>query len=179
MISERQITFIAEGSDGFIYRLGKDKVAKFEKTIAREIPSSTGKKTKREYRMGRFLYENGISVPRPHGIELITLSSDTQGVTWPRGFSSRAYPAFVMDYIEGVVLDDLVFSINAGTNTPWQERKHARKMYNREIEKVRDLFVAPLDLGLHNSIWNREEDRIYLIDFQGWILPRIPKEQTL
>lgn len=141
------------GSDGVVYRLGQDKVAKFEK---KRSPLATisyrGKGIKHEYEVAKFLYENGVSVPQPFGV--FNLKPPVREC---RLFLLR-FPAFVMEYIPQSEID-------------FDERKFVVELIEMERKKAADLGVFLSDIHNGNSLYVHERQRVYLIDFFREQLP--------
>lgn len=154
---------IGRGSEGLLHRVSKDKVAKFRWNWRWANFFSRldlrDDELKSEYEVCRTLYENGVSVPRPHGVFRFRM---------PPGYHEDsfslpvAYPAFVMDYIEGVTP-----SWKSMSN---EEKKTFNALFEKEVDEVRKIpSLTPSDSeDIENVIWVPESNRVYLIDFGRW-----------
>ncbi len=145
------------GADGLVYRLGQDKVAKFEKgkgfftTLSRQ-----GQGIKHEYNVAKFLYENGVSVPRPIGIFDLKIPHKERV-----SLLFRRFPAFVMEYIP----ESRCFMDS-------QEQIFVKGLIQTEVKKAADLGVFLSDIqGHHNTLYVRERQKVYLVDFFRERLP--------
>ena len=144
------------GADGILYKLGQDKVAKFEKSKGLFTKlSHRGKGIKNEYEVAKFLYENGVSVPRPNGIFALRLPDGEN-----TSLFFRRFPAFVMEYIS-----ESEYFVDS------QERRLVAELVQTEVKKAADLGVFLSDINLHNKLYVRERQKVYLIDFFRERLP--------
>jgi len=120
--------------------------------------SGKPKRVQHEHDICKYLYDNGVNVPEPHGVFKFKALEDN----WREfGFFPRRFPAFVMQHLKG-----------GKPNLKYMSAKEQRKMnenHQRELEKVRDLGVTPYDLDLENTIWIPEKEELYLIDFGKWL----------
>lgn len=160
-----QMQRLSSEADGLLYRLGDDKVAKFQWPTDRESwlwrVSPSGNRIRQEYEITRRLYEGGVSVPRPYGIFKLR---NPKGEQWAELWFPREYPAFVMEYIKGGVPHPKYL--------PQTIHRKIDELVAIEREKVRKLGFRTSDaLGWENTLWAPEEEKIYLIDFTRWELP--------
>ncbi len=153
-----------DGADGPVYKLGADRVAKFE--WARDWTdwffkvSPLGEKVENEYQVCKALYDGGVSVPKPYGV--LRIEAPTNKDWGILGFP-RKFPAFVMEYIGGC-------NPHPKYLKP-QEQKKIDELVSKEREKVKKLGVKVSDAdGWENTLWVPEEQKIYLIDFSRWSL---------
>lgn len=159
-----RIGTLTGGADGLVYKLGDDKVAKFqwptnwESWLWRVSPS--GNKIRKEYEIARELYDAGISVPNPYGVFKLR---KPKGEDWSEIWVPRRYPAFVMEYKEG--------GIPYPKYLDFSTQRKIEELVRIEREKVADLGFRTSDsLGWENTLWVPKEERIYLIDFTRWEL---------
>jgi RIO-like serine/threonine protein kinase len=94
------------------------------------------------------LYEKGISIPRPIGIERILL------------YFKKAYPAFLMQYIP----------IPSGVDLSYPNCQRALKAAQSELSKAVDEGFIPGDdcLNPNNYLYDEKNNKVYLIDFERW-----------
>jgi len=115
-------------------------------------------KARNEYHYGTFLKEQGVAVPKMHEIVQYTeriLKGEV--ITW----------FIIMERIEGGNISSLR---NA-------QRREAERQYRRELEKVLDLGICPVDSDYGgNSLFCEESDKLYLIDFECWHNPKNREE---
>lgn len=157
--------FIGDGADGLVYRLGDDRVAKFQyareglKSLFWKV-SPTGERIQQEYEISRILYENGVSVPEPYGIFKLKKPDEEDNLV--PFFLQDKYPAFVMEYVEGQIPNPKYLSV------PFQRK--IDELVKIEREKVKDLgLFQPEDAdGWENTLWCPSKEKIYLIDFTQW-----------
>jgi len=109
----------------------------------------TNELTKREYDIGKYLFENGINVPEMYG--LIKLNP-----LWIR--MNRRSLRYTLSNL-AILMQRIPEKSNLN-------RDEALVLYHKELEKVSELDIYPRDCGLHNAIFNSEE--VYLIDFESW-----------
>ncbi len=102
-----------------------------------------------EYEKGKFLYENGVSVPKPEGVYRV------------KNENGNLVPAYVMENMSGYVeLAEL----------KGEEEENVKKLRDIELDKVKKLGYQPDDAtrNSRNVLWNREKDKVCLIDFETW-----------
>lgn len=109
---------------------------------------------KNEYKFGKFLQENGVSVP-----EMYQLVEPDPPISIPFDPDSAIKKWFViMEKVRGQHLNDL----------PRKVREEAVRQYREELRKVLELGICPEDSNwLGNSIFS-DEDKLYLLDFEYW-----------
>ena len=107
-----------------------------------------------EYHIGRFLFENGVQVPKMY--KLITQDPI---VVHPSSNKSPKDWFILMQRIKGKTIKDLT-----GT-----EKKEAIKQRKEELEKVLALNVHHPDSAYDdNSIFDVKQKKLFLIDFEHW-----------
>jgi len=112
-----------------------------------------------EFEIQRQLYEGGVSVPKPEGIFLCDFYFLLQ----------RWYAGLVMERIEGINGNIAIQIDQFGSFCDMRRAEiKLRGMMRIELEKVRSLGFYPCDQGLHNTIYNPEMDKLWLIDFEVW-----------
>lgn len=135
--------YVNRGKYNLIHMVGNEHVVKFKRFRGMEWLLFS----EHEYKIAKALYSLGISVPKPEGVFEIE---------HPK--TKNIVPGFVMEYIPETRL------IIGGNNES--------VLWTREIKKVRMLGFDVLDSGTDNVIWCPSRNRIYLIDFEGWELPK-------
>lgn len=111
--------------------------------------------TEREYKLGRFLFRNGVHVPEMYNL-----------VRCRRGTEERLY--IIMQKIEGIHIIEKNETRKI-ENIPAVKEGGAIKKLRREIKKVLRLGIYPADSDwCENSIFNPKERKVYLIDFEGY-----------
>jgi len=156
--SRKFVKNVDAGSRSRVYRVSEDYVVKFpwpfpdlEKCWEpRRVDDLVD-----EFRIAEQLYESGVSVPTPKGIFISSISNPLI-----RLFPAEKYPAFIMEYIDGVTL----------AKVPHEKRGHLRNLSKLELEKARKLGFLPSNEAEHetHSIWSPKRKRIYLVDFERW-----------
>ena len=119
-----------------------------------------------EYGLSSRLFLNGISVPEPCGI-----ISPVE--LWGKQESrNKPFWYFLMRYIDGVPPDGKCLS--------YPELEIAVRCYREEAEKVLALGIIPEDSIYNpcNVLFDRAEQRIYLIDFESWVVDAPPERIT-
>lgn len=135
--------YVGRGKYNLIYMVGDSHVVKFKRYGGMEWRIFSEK----EYEIARALYSMGISVPKPEGV---------YEIEHPK--TKDIVPGFVMEYIPEKRL------IIGGN--------YESGLWAREIKKVRGYGFEILDSGVENTIWCPQRKKIYLIDFEGWELPK-------
>ena len=159
--------FIGEGCNAKVYAISDEFVIK----IPRVSPSYVIPKVddfflgpiveelEAEFEIQRQLYEGDISVPKPEGIFACTFPIF--------GFipSRRRRVGLVMERLYGV---------NGGVNSSLTivERVSIYKRMGAELEKAMALGFEYGDACLHNCMYSKELDKLWLIDFSHWELPK-------
>ena len=112
-------------------------------------------KANNEYKLGRFLFEEGVSVPEMH--ELVPPDS----VLGERHSYELEEWFIIMERIHGK--DLLKFDRKSS------EFIEAAEQYKAELEKVLDLGIVPDDSSAgYNAMFNQRKRKTYLIDFEFW-----------
>lgn len=160
------------GSGGPVYMISDDRVAKFawcRRGLESMFFSVTRnpKKVQHEYEICKYLYENGVSVPKPIGVfKLKGLSPE-----WSDFPFHFRYPAFVMQYVPG-------FAPN-----PRYASEETMRAFDEglriELEKISRLDVNPSDICVDNTLFSRSDKKLYLIDFNQWTFPGETYESLL
>lgn len=129
----------------YIYLVDEDKVAKrFWK----------GDSARNDYKIGKFLYENGVRVPRYYGVT----SPDLRLLNG--FFSTPLYHWYlVMERIDGTRLRDV------GRD----DLNDVIDMHRREIEKIIALGVYPVNfIYINDCVVSKKDGLVYLLDFCRW-----------
>ena len=155
------------GADGPVYRISEDKVAKFgwangnwESLVYAVSP--VGEVVQKEYEICKALYEKGVSVPQPYGVFRLKQPADE---AWSLGIFPTRFPAFIMEYLDGGVPNSKYLKPEAIGKV--------EELVKIERDKVRDLgFITSDAMGWENTIWVPSKEKIFLIDFSRWELPK-------
>lgn len=129
--------------DGYpnVYYVNNSLVAKRGKTNERTID---------EYNIGNYLFENRIHVPKMHSLIELDLA-------WLK-FRHHSNLALLMQRILG----EKVCLLEG------DQYKKARILFEEELEKVSKLDLITEDTGTHNAIFNPNDGKVYLVDFEYW-----------
>jgi len=139
------------------YSVGEGKIAKIPKEWRednggyyklvnyplsfREISHETG--------IGRGLYNSGIHVPKPYGF--FNMREINSGIFYPGFVMKNLHWCVPLLKLEGKELDI------------------ALKLRDKEIIKARRIRYVPRDeRELGNSLFDRDKEKIYLLDFELW-----------
>lgn len=111
-----------------------------------------------EFEFGKELHLKGIQVPEMFSVESL-------GFTAP--MNNHYYIWFVlMQKIKGHHID----------NVSEEERDDAYRQYREQIGKVLDIGINPKDCDWGgNSLYDSEEKKLYLIDFENWSMISNPE----
>ncbi|MBI4151346.1 hypothetical protein HY496_00105 [Candidatus Woesearchaeota archaeon] len=131
--------------------------------LSRLMDKSIDEELRWEYAMAQRLYDEGVSVPQPHGLYTIRMPSP--------GSSLIERPAFVMERVYGIK----IFQLEESGSTDWPV---AHSLLCEEIQKVRSLGFNPIDFSDGaNAFYLPVEQRVVLFDFGFWSHPEIKKEK--
>lgn len=107
----------------------------------------------REYEIAKKLYKAGISVPKPYGVYFL------KGMALPGcGFIVQSRIGFVMDIITGIRGDRVEDNLKSRVD----------ELILQELRKVESARFNHVDVKPSNSLYDPRNDKIYLIDFDGW-----------
>ncbi len=109
----------------------------------------------REFDVGNYLYENGIHVPRIHSLIKINRSLIRNHML---SYSFDNNLVLLMQRIPGKRVDNL----------EGNEFTKAHQLMKKELAKTDILMIYPSDVGTHNTLYNPNDGKVYLIDFEGW-----------
>lgn len=114
---------------------------------------------KHEFELGKYLKSKDLNVPKMHRMAYLGFNS---------GKDNHYYFWFVlMEKIKGQRISD-IFD---------EERNKVYRQYREQIGKVLDLGIMPKDADWgSNSIYNSLENKLYLIDFEEWVINGNPSE---
>lgn len=153
-------TYLQEGAEGLVYRLGERQCIKISK-----YPEAPIQKLVREASINDKLYRCGVSVPEPRGMFRLRASSFE---TLPPNFdvgSRTLLPGFVREFVHGSLYKDL----------PQHLRDEAERKYNAELNKAFSFgFISLLEDCFHDGlnvlyqVNNNTIERAVLIDFGFW-----------
>ncbi|MDO8516938.1 MAG: hypothetical protein Q7S33_02330 [Nanoarchaeota archaeon] len=143
-----------------VYQISDNHIAKTSKLMSNKFIEHL----KREYRITKELYEQGINVPKPEGIFNVNL---TFFDSVHKDYVSFTKPTLVMEYISGKSFEQ----VSAETGSQIDEMNKLWKLAFEEINKAEKLGFVPVDSGEvndGNQIWCPERNKVYLIDFEYW-----------
>ena len=135
--------YVNRGKYNLICMVGDSHVVKFKRFWGIEFKPFS----EHEFQVAKALYNLGISIPKPEGVFEIE-HPKTRDIV----------PGFVMEYIPGK-------KVNINENNKIE-------LLLDEIKKVREYGFETIDVNIDNAIWCPERRKIYLIDFEGWELPK-------
>lgn len=95
------------------------------------------------------LFNEGISVPEPLGVYSVN--------------------SFDKKFYDGLVMEEIV-NYKHMKELKNCEKEYVKKIFNKEIEKAKDLYFTPaedFDNGF-NALWRSDIEKLYLIDFTWW-----------
>jgi hypothetical protein len=152
-----QFDVIRNGTKGIVFKISDKYAAKvlFSGNVEESIDEFTIcnnldalKRLKYEVEINSKLYEKGVSVPVPVGIEELVL------------FFDEKYPAFVMQYLP----------YPSGAELKYPDSEKAIKLAKAELVKAVDANFAPGRdcLNPNNYLYDARNNRTYLIDFERW-----------
>lgn len=161
-LNDGPLEFLGGLTDGQVYRCGSYALKFFSGGRDRSLQTN-GRALRilaKEYAIGLALYRGGISVPRPYGILELPHPDPTYR---PGFFSSRAFPALVMDFI-----DSLDLTRQGYTSVTFHKDTHLQKLVDQEVTKIKSLGIQPNDVHPCNILWNPVSQQVHLVDFTGW-----------
>ncbi len=145
-----------EGTEAVIYKSGGlvAKVLHNSENADSNVLKNIRERLTNEYEIARDLYENKISVPKPFGIfDLL--------------FENKECPAFVMQYIDGKNLSELMESYKSA-RISLRLYDNARELAAIQIEAARKIGLVPYDANAKGNIVLSKSGIVYLIDFGQW-----------
>jgi hypothetical protein len=136
-----------EGTESLIYLVeGFATKVRYEDTFIRTDRQYVSN-TFFEYEVSKHFFDNGISVPKPHGVYLLT---DENEDLWP---------AFMMEYLgdDYLTLDKLSGDVFF----------RARELFALELKKARSLlsYISYDSSRLKNSMYSAKKDDLKIFDF--------------
>ncbi|MBI4151829.1 hypothetical protein HY496_02565 [Candidatus Woesearchaeota archaeon] len=155
---------IGAGEYGAVYRLTEDLAGKVIHPFRHEggfgytriTVEEAYHQLHHEEEMLTAMCQEKIAVPEPEGIYLL---NTTFGGNPTRStlFSFRR-PALMMEYIAGTKISDLVDD----------EFRHASELYVEEKGRAMNKGFICLDTNLDNGIYQRERNRVVIVDMGLW-----------
>jgi hypothetical protein len=126
-----------------------------------------------EYDIGKRLFNAGINVPKFHNLTWLSPElgePDYRLVHGKNGATLTLVPDFDIHYDGNWFLMMQKIHGDEFTFLKGNTRKVAKKLLKQELNNVLDLGICPNKDALYcgNSIYNHDENKIYLIDFEGW-----------
>lgn len=125
------------------------RILEISSDLVVKVPLSTKislSNLQREHDTMRRLYSFGISVPKPYGVYSVVVNPELK----------IADPGIVMQRIYGINVELLNGDL----------RIKAEKLMEEELDKCRKSGFSLWDEGASNTLYCKEENKIYLIDFQ-------------
>ncbi|MEK6914301.1 MAG: hypothetical protein AABW83_01495 [Nanoarchaeota archaeon] len=154
---------LKNGTKGIVFKLSSQYVAKVlykfegEDYFIREDNSALAE-LEYEYNINKILFENKIgNVPKPLEIKDFKL------------YNGKIYPAFIMEYISDLPHGDKIINIH--------HKSIAKHLVETEVYKALDIAIFPGRDFLHpwNYFYDRENERVRLIDFGRWVTGELTK----
>ncbi len=145
-----QIKVIGSTDNSTVLALSQNYVAK--------VPVSPSYYLNHEYQIQLALYEAQLPVPRPLGIFRFHQDKhlDEYGV------------GLIMQRLHGT----------CGDQTSGKTREIVEDALEKQIGHCVKLGFEPFDPGLHNCIWNEQEEKLYLIDFDSWLIKKTKRPKS-
>ena len=145
-----------EGIEAVIYKSGTlvAKVLRNSENADSNSLQNIRERLTKEYEIARDLYNNRISVPKPFGV-------------FDLPFEKQKLPAFVMQYIDGKNLIELMESYKSARISLRLYEK-TRELAAMEIEAAKKIGFVPYDANAKGNIMLSKSGKIYLIDFGMW-----------
>ena len=148
------------GGFGKVYRISEGLVGKVPHNRWDSSKGLDVKRLKAEYNLGRDLYIGQVQVPMPFGVFGVGLAGGPE------------VPIYVMEYFQGIYLDDL---------EDYLKKQELRRRRDLEEDKAIKLgIILPDDCEL---LYNPKRDKICLIDFgfcyKRGLFSRIPCSEWL
>lgn len=138
--------------DCFVYRISNDHVAKVLKPHKLEKAIAI---LENENDILAELHDNGRPVAKPEGMFNVLVNG-------------KYKPALVMQHIDGEVIRFLKDQI------PDDEFEGISKRYFEAKQQINEDGFVTWDNGLHNAMYSRSEDKVYVIDAADW--ERVPDD---
>ena len=117
-------------------------------TLVAKVPKETSEfhieNLRDEFHISKMLYKNKIHTPKPEGLFSIPSESGKVG--------------FVMERLYGI----------NGMHFKMPARGFIQDRYDQEIENCKKIGFIPHDTGIHQCIYSRKKDSLYLFDFTQW-----------
>jgi RIO-like serine/threonine protein kinase len=146
-----------EGTEAVIYKSGAlvAKVLHNSQNADSNVLQNVRERLTKEYEIARDLYESKISVPKPFGVFDLPFEN------------GKKCPAFIMQYIDGKNLSELMESYkNARISLRLYD--NAKELAAIQIEAAKKIGLVPYDANAKGNIMLSKSGRIYLIDFGQW-----------
>lgn len=104
-----------------------------------------------EYANHLEVYHADIPCPKPIGIFRF----------FPAGYGGEFGIGLIMEKLRGIT----------GDKTRGKTRIRVERELESKLARCKELGFEPFDEGLHNCIWDSRKEKLYLVDFNGWITP--------
>jgi len=146
----------------YVYAISPNHVAKAQGFYALLV-NLEGKvhALRAEYCIADKLYDAGISVPKPEGVFLVSLNTSKSFDEEMKHRSvHETVPAFVMEWLKDTILVEEIKSSS--------EKEFAELLREKELSKARAIGFYSYDAHWHNALWDKEKEKVYLIDFERW-----------
>lgn len=147
----RKPIFIDSGAESKIYQIGDNVVIKINQGM-----DVSGENLKKEFEIMSNLFLEGVSTPKPlcfiDNLKLKNLDN-----LWGL-FGGTNLKGIIMSKLEGM----------RGDLVPEKYVERVNRLFEIECNKIEKLGFIPKDFGLFSTMYNIEEDRLYLFDFGQW-----------
>lgn len=131
-----------------VYRIGEEKVVKIYDRGCQDH-------LLHEWEIAKLAWEENLSIPYPEGLFSVPVG----------GPGKRNNRGIVMEYIEGIRLDDLI----ERAHDPQEEVGGILQLHKLEIQKAIHRGFIVGDVGIVNAIFQPRKIRVVLYDFQLWL----------
>ncbi len=103
------------------------------------------------FELQKIAYDLNLSVPKPEGIFEVEIRNPSFNL-----------PGFVMEYVPGEPLSEILIKKGSCAISDITTLMYA------ELDKAKALDFKPGDTNFANAIWSSVQNKIYLIDLEGW-----------
>ncbi len=149
------------GTRSDIIILDKTRVIKIPTVFKNQLTNQEYKKYKNklinEYKILNQLYKHNFEfIPKPY--DLIEISKNQ--IINTKINTNKKIMGFIYEYIKGINGDFIFDKI---------KRNELKTKLETQIKQCVEAGFNPYDISLINTIYNKETNILYLIDFEAWI----------